>query len=338
MQYSAAQNIVPISKEPKLTPDEQPGDVQGTPEAPDKEPEAQDKEPEAQVEEPKEQKEEPSGVGEGDPEAKGEEKTEDKTETTDPRKGVEGGLDIANTTQQTLPPAYKIKIIFDAIKANGLGNYCFDMDIGFYVQGKLDRLTNNQPMKFCGSNLVQLKNAEATVEIPGESVESVKDYQPLSIFSAGSWLNNCKPNPLPTDLPEVRKALADKGSTRPYYAHVDEDIKKIQNQISNGCVPKDWVNPFNCIHIAGQYVCQSGTANKSLNGLNYVFESPGYGKIVPKDAIGNPERGQINTCLALPKAPYTTTGEFCLYFTIECSLCAAMRLHYPGGQTANPSP
>ena len=203
---------------------------------------------------------------------------------------------------------------------------------GFYVQGKLVRLTDtNQPLKLCPTKILQLKNAEASVEIPGESVESVKDYQPLSIFSAGSWLNNCNPEALPADLPEVRKALADKGSTRPYYAHVEEEISKIQHQISNGCVPKYWVNPLNCIYLQGHYVCQQGTANKSLANLNYVFESPGYGKIVPWNAGGNPERGQINTCLSLPKAPYKTTGDYCLFFTIECPLCAAMRLHYPGG-------
>jgi hypothetical protein len=210
------------------------------------------------------------------------------------------------------------------------------MDIGFYVQGKLVRLTNtDQPLKLCPGKLIQLKNVEASVEIPGESVESVKDYQPLSIFSAGSWLNNCNPNPLPTDLPDVRKALADKGTTRPYYAHVDEDINKIQHQISNGCVPYHWINYNNCITLNGQRACQEGISNKSLTDLNYVFESPGYGKIVPKDAIGNPERGQINSCRSLPNAPYKTTSDYCLSLTIECQLCAAMRLHYPGGQIGN---
>lgn len=50
-----------------------------------------------------------------------------------------------------------------------------------------------QPLKVCTDRVIQLKDAEATVEIPGESVESVKDYQPLSIFSAGSELDNCNP-------------------------------------------------------------------------------------------------------------------------------------------------
>jgi outer membrane biosynthesis protein TonB len=101
MQYSGGQNIVPISRETQVTPDEEP-DVQGGPEAPEKEPQAPDKEPEAQVEEPKEQKEEPSGADEGEPEVKGEDKSEEQsTDTTTPGKGTLGGLDIANTTQQT---------------------------------------------------------------------------------------------------------------------------------------------------------------------------------------------------------------------------------------------
>jgi hypothetical protein len=326
MQYSAAQNIVPISKEPKLTPDEEPED-KGAPE--------EGGEPELKGEpEVKGEDEGQTGKGEGKPETPTEDditnkddetKSEDQPEPTDPRKGVPGSLDIANTTQQTLPPAYKIKIIFDAIKGRGIGNPndCVNWDFGIYVQGKLVRLSDmNQPLKLCGDTIIQLKDKEATVEIPRESVESVKDYQPLSIFTAGSWLHNCNPEPLPTDLPEVRKALADKGS------NIKEEIHKIQMQISNGCVPKTWTNPFNCIHIAGQYVCQSGTANKSLAVVNYVFESPGYGKFVPEKTVGNPESAQINTCERLPREPYTTTSDFCLYYTIQCPLCSAVRVHF----------
>jgi hypothetical protein len=196
------------------------------------------------------------------------------------------------------------------------------------VQGKLIRLTNtNQPLKICGGKIIQLKDVEATVEIPGESVESVKDYQPLSIFSAGSYLHNFKPNPLPADLPEVRKILADKGSTRPYYAHAEEEIHKVQLQISNGCVPFHWTNPTNCIYLNGQYVCQSGTANQSLVELDYVFESPRYGKFVPENTVRNPERAQINTCANLPREPYERTSLFCLYYTIECPLCPTVRVH-----------
>jgi hypothetical protein len=329
MQYSGAQNIVPISKETQITPDEEP-EVQGTPEAPDKEPEAPDKEPEAQVEEPKEQKEEPSGVDEGEPEVKSEDKSEEQSTPGATGKGAVGGLDIANTTQQTLPPAYKIKLIFDAIKPNYLGGTyehvgCSDLDMGVYVQGKLVRLNNiNQPLKVCTGKTTQLKDAETTVEIPGESVESVKDYQPLSIFSAGSELNKCDPKPLPTDLPEVRKILSDKGTTRPYYAQADKEIQKIRNEISNGCIEKHWTSIYNCRTWNFQTVCPEGNHNESLKNLDYVFESPGYGKVVPKNTGGNPERVQIDTC---SYSPYESTSKFCLYYTIECPLCPAIRVH-----------
>jgi hypothetical protein len=64
------------------------------------------------------------------------------------------------------------------------------------------------------------------------------NYQLLSIFTAGSQLDNCDPKPLPVDLPEVRKILSDKGSTRPYYADAKERITQIQGGINNGCILK----------------------------------------------------------------------------------------------------
>ena len=200
--------------------------------------------------------------------------------------------------------------------------------MGVYVQGKLVKLNNNQPLRMCGSKAVQLKDKEITVEIPGQSVESVKDFQPLSIFSAGSELDNCNPAPLPADLPEVRKALADKGSTRPYYSHAKEEISKIQSQVSNGCIQKYWTNnnPFNCVNLNGNYVCPSGYSNETLKNLNYVFESPGYGKIAPKNTPGNPESVPIASCYTYPN-PNDDTRHFCLYYTIECPLCAAIRVH-----------
>lgn len=324
MQYSVAQSIVPISKEGILTPDEEP-DVQG---------------------------EEPEVQGGDDLTTKDDEtESEDQPEPTDPRKGVQGGLDV-NLTQQTLPPAFKIKIIFDAIKPNPANivalpvereyrNFCEDWDMGVYVQGKLVRLNDiNQPLKICGDRVVQLKNAEVTVEIPGESVESAKDYLPLSIFTVGSELNNCDPTPLPSDLPEIRKILADKGS------NVKESIRKIQSETGNGCIQsKVTMNLFTqicytleggitkcippkCYTWAGQTQCENIYHNEALANLNYVFYSPGYGKVVPADTVGNPERVQIDSCRTYTP-DYSKTGykHFCLYYTIECSLCAAARLH-----------
>jgi hypothetical protein len=295
----------------------------------------------------------------GEPEVQGgddlttkddETESEDQPEPTDPRKGVQSGLDIANTTQQTLPPAFKIKIIFDAIKPNPANivalpvereyqNFCEDWDMGVYVQGKLVRLNDiNEPLKICGDRVVQLKNAEVTVEIPGESVESAKDYLPLSIFSVGSELNNCDPTPLPSDLPEIRKILADKSS------NVKETIRKIQSETGNGCIQKKVTVDFftkicytleggitkcippKCITWGGQTQCENIYRNETLANLNYVFYSPGYGKVVSADTVGNPERIQIDTCKYYP-AMYERTRHFCLFYTIECPLCAAVRVH-----------
>jgi hypothetical protein len=341
MQHSGAQNIVPISKEGTLTPDEEP-DVQGQGPAQSEEPQVKGEEPQVKGEEPKPQKEEPSGVDadKDKPEVKGEQGSEEQsTPTTPPGKGTVGGLDIANQTQQTLPPAYKIKIIFDAIKRptyyNSQGQIvqapCENWDMGVYVQGKLVRLNNiNQPLKLCADRVEQFKDKEATVEIPGEQVESVKDYQPLSIFSAGSKLDNCNPKPLPVDLPEVKKVLQDKGSTRPYYAHAREGINKIQDQMkngSNGCIEKYWYNPYYCFTWNGQTGCAHGYHNESLTDLNYLFASPGYGKFVPENTVGNPETAQINTCTHIARQNYQYTSQFCLSYTIQCPLCPAVRVH-----------
>jgi hypothetical protein len=329
MQYSGAQNVLPISKEGILTPDEEP-DVQGGGGA--QGPIVPEEEPEAQVEEPEPQKEEPPVVGQGEPEVQGGDESQEQTTPTDPRKGPMGGLDIANTTQQTLPPAFKIKIIFDAIKPNPANKlwpsykeYCEDWDMGVYVQGKLVRLNNiNQPLKICGDRTVQLKNAEAFVDIPGESVESIKDYQPLSIFSAGSELNKCNPEPLPADLPEVRKILADKGSTR--LGDAKEEISKIQSQTGNGCIEKSYqasIFSGQCVKYGAQYICPWYYVNQTLSNLHYLFGSPGYGKVLPRDTLGNPERIQVDSCSTYGGTP----RHFCLFYTLECASCAGVRVH-----------
>jgi hypothetical protein len=292
-----------------------------------------DKEPQVQGEEPKPQKEEPSGVDvdKDKSEVKGEEGSkEQSTPTTPPGKGTVGGLDIANTTQQALPPAFKIKITFDAMKMDhtplGTSQMCHEWDIGLYVQVKLVKLNDvNQPLKFCNKDIVQLKNAEAFVEIPGESVESPKDYQPLSIFTVGSELNNCHPKPLPTDLPEVRKVLADKGSTRPYYANARNEIGEIQSSVSFGC---KWT------YVAPTGFSQGASYNTSLTaksgyGFNMLESSPGYGKFVKKDATGSLDRVQINSCVT---KEVTLFQVFCFYYTVDCSTCPAIRVHDPQEQ------
>jgi hypothetical protein len=327
VQYSSAQTSIPISKNlevPDLDIDESA--------------DTEDSGPEVEVEPGAEVEGEPTVKGEDDSEAEvepevqgGEPAAQDANQTDSeepkgpsPKKEVGGSLDIANETQQLLPPAYQIKITFDAIQvARKLPSQaiCGKWDLGVYVQGKLVRLDNmGQPLKVCKSQLYPLKDAEATVDIPAESVESPKDYQPLSIFTAGSQLDNCDPKPLPGELPEVRKILADKGSTRPYYANADENIKKIQFQISNGCIPKTnavWCDT--CYNVPVYY-----DYNASLTDISLLEASPGYGKVVSKDTIGNPESVQIDTCTY---GYVDILGWFCLYYTIDCPLCAAIRVH-----------
>jgi hypothetical protein len=332
IQYSGAQTIVPVSKEFQV-PDIQlneptvKGDNENEPEVEEEEPTVKDTD-ESEV----------KGEGEDVPEVQGEdESTSEQNETESevqpevitPKKEVGGSLDIANATQQLLQPVYEIKITFDAIKVKSLGNLAKcgqgppgEWDIGVYVQGKLTKLDDmGQPLKVCEDMVVQLKNAEATVDIPGESVESPKDYQPLSIFTAGSQLDKCVPKPLPAELPEVRKILSDKGSTRPFYANAEEKIRNIQEQISNGCIPKTIQGQ--CGYLWGGYGCYSFHYNSSLSTINILEESPGYGKYVPKNTVGNPPSVQIDTCTTY----HSQSLDFCLYYTIYCPLCPSIRVH-----------
>jgi len=240
-----------------------------------------------------------------------------------------------NETASTLPPRnlptdklgpvvtsqpYKIKITFTGIKLNFInaGQSCAYLDIGVYVQGKLINLDDgSQLFLVCNNTIKPLTNKEVTVDIPAESVESPKDYQPLSIFTVGSHLSRCDPKPVPEDLPVVRKILSDKGSTRPYYEHAKENIEKIKEQISNGCIPKT-IDVYGCISaVCGTFPFYSNT---SLATINILEASPGYGKVVPKDSTGNPPSVQINTCEKY-------RSDFCLYYTLDCPLCPAVPVH-----------
>lgn len=60
--------------------------------------------------------------------------------------------------------------------------------------------------------------------------------------------------------------------------------------------------------------------NTSLAKINILEGSPGYGKVVPKDTTGNPSSIQINTCDKYG-------SPFCLYYTLDYPLCAAIRVH-----------
>lgn len=321
MQYSGAQQINPLSKESKV------------PEIEPNEPSIMAGENESEVQprvnegsELKGEQERPNPLGQSELANEGNNTiSQEQPETTTHNKGV-GGLHISNLTQQLLPPKYKIKITIDAIRPKYIDylKNCGEWDFEVYVQGKLVKLSgSNNPIHVCRETTYQFKDAEpAIVEIPDQVVESPTDYQPLSIATTGSQVDNCEPKPLPSELPEVQKILSDKGSTRPYYANAYQKIWKIASQISNGCTQTAYYHSCipNCYGWNGVNNSYYYFGNHSLALLNIVNYSPGYGKIVPKSTAGNPESVHINTCK-------TFQGMFCLYYTIDCPLCSAIREH-----------
>ena len=313
MQYSDALSIIPVSKLPPVGP-------------------------EIGLDEPTLKGDEGESTTDEDKEPTGD---EDKKPTTDEDNEPEppkATIEEDNETASTVPPnrvlptepklglttnlsqPYKIKITFNGIKLNFInaGQSCAYLDIGVYVQGKLINLDDgSQLFLVCNNTIKPLTNKEVTVDIPAESVESPKDYQALSIFTVGSHLSRCDPKPVPEDLPVVRKILSDKGSTRPYYEHAKENIEKIKEQISNGCIPKT-TDVYGCISaVCGTFPFYSNT---SLATINILEASPGYGKVLPKDSTGNPPSVQINTCEKY-------RSDFCLYYTLDCPLCPAVPVH-----------
>jgi len=230
----------------------------------------------------------------------------------------------ANVTR----PNYTITIKFDTLTPFGpdpAAAGIYEWNIAAYVQGEKNVLkfptTSSNfgtiSYKFYSENYrkpIPLKNPPVTIEIPAEPVESIYDSMPLSIFTVGTYKGNppCStlyiPPSWPTELPEVKEALADKGSTRPYYAHTMEKITQIQQETNTGCI--------NVVPRSGGY----DQVNMKLKGtLNVLERSPNYGKRVPADTVGNPESVQVTTC--------THPFLYCLTYTITCPLCLTQRVH-----------
>jgi hypothetical protein len=346
MQFSGAQNIIPISKEGILTPDVEP-DVQG--EEPDVQGEERDVdigEPEVQGEEPEPQKEEPPVVGEGEPEVQGEDETEpeEQPEPTDPRKGVEGGLDIANTTQQSLPTAFNITIQFANLLPTYISGYssncniaadcypgpkrCADWNVAAYVQGKLVKISELKHSggtygtdKITGLEACIVKDVtkwypdslwyvpSVTVEIPTESVEDFRDYRPLSIFTVG-WQNDsstCPPPPLlnwPEELPEVQRILADYKGS--IHSGAKEKIASIQHELQNQ-ISADCspIKPTTTKYdIETSYL-----QNQALDTVNILLIPPSYGMELGRDQFNGI---YVRNC---------DTSPFCLAYYIDCPLC-----------------
>ena len=215
----------------------------------------------------------------------------------------------------TYAPRYTITIKFDSFTVvggvagvGGVDSDCSVWKIAVYVQGEKNVLEfpmtqtilGQYPIYICSDSIfkpIPLEmNPPVTVEIPGEPVESVYDSMPLSIFTVGEISKPCQSGSSwrswPSELPEVKSALADKGSTRPYYAHTMEKITQIQKEIKTTC---------------------------ELSTLNVLEGSPNYGKRVPADTVGNPESVKVTTC--------THPNMYCLTYTITCPLCLAQRDH-----------
>jgi len=193
------------------------------------------------------------------------------------------------------------------------GVNCAEWNLVVYVQGKLvNPNENGDPMVVCKSKIFDLFwGPTVTVDIPNDAVEGPHDYQPLSIFTVGWQKDNLTcPQDMnaPEELPEVLRILTDQGSTRPYYADAREKIARIQhevqNQISVDCPPtpktQDLMNK-----------------NQKLDTVNILEASPGYGKKVAADTVGNPPTARVKSCSEI----------FCLYYTISCPLCPAVREH-----------
>jgi hypothetical protein len=144
---------------------------------------------------------------------------------------------------------------------------------------------------------------EVTVEIP--MADTPFDAQPLSIFTIGTEIDGCMRATLPSNLNEVQQVLADKGTTRPYYDGVKEKIAKIQSDI-NSQLP-----------LAG---CLGNPSlindNDLLGTINEVYSSPSYGKLV-YGGSNNPGSNEAKS----------STGDFVLYWKVDCPLCAGLRQH-----------
>jgi hypothetical protein len=222
-------------------------------------------------------------------------------------------------------PSYKIKIIFDFILPledhEGAFSGCGEYDLTAFVQGKKISLTDATDAYVngqYGGNLWDVCNddidrrrpihfkpgTEVTVEIP--MADTPFDAQPLSIFTVGTEIDGCMRATLPSNLNEVQQVLADKGTTRPYYDGVKEKIAKIQSDI-NSQLP-----------LAG---CLGNPSlindNDLLGTINEIYYPPGYGKLVGPNGPNNPGSNQA----------MSSTGDFVLYWKVDCPLCAGIRQH-----------
>jgi hypothetical protein len=219
-------------------------------------------------------------------------------------------------------PSYKIKIIFDSIipleDHEGLLSGCGEYDLTAFVQGKKISLTKatdafdadgyylGDLWNVCDQDIDRRRpihfkpGTEVTVEIP--MADTPFDAQPLSIFTVGTEIDGCMRATLPNNLNEVQQVLADKGTTRPYYEGVKEKIAKIQSDI-NSQLP-----------LAG---CLGNPSiindNDLLGTINEIYYPPGYGKLV--GGSDNPGSNQAKS----------STGDFWLYWKVDCPLCAGIR-------------
>jgi hypothetical protein len=250
--------------------------------------------------------------------------SEDQPKATKPRKEVEGGLDIANETQFTVPPPYHMKLTFSVLPLNdheGAFSGCGEWDLTAFVQGKKISLTDaaggtsGDLWDVCDDeNILPINlsgKAEVTLDIPAEDPLDPTDSQPLSIFTVGTEIDGCMRATLPSDLNEVQDVLSDKGTTRPYYGDVKGKIAKIQSDI-NSNLPLGGCLGSPSLH----------NDNDLLGVINEVYYPPAYGKQVGTQ--GTP--GGMGYAVGSNQAD-SSTGDFRLYWKIDCPLCATVRQH-----------
>ena len=236
----------------------------------------------------------------------------------------------SNGTELIKSPPYKIRVIFDRIEVredhDPITSGCGELDLAAYVQGKLVQLSDAsgtpqhpttlwrvcaQPYAGKTQNVYFKPGTEMTVDIPVEVVQTRGDSQPLSIFTVGVEVDNCGKVTWPSELQNEEKILTEKGTTRPYYAGVKEKIADIQSHMSEAGK-------------VGDKVCSDINKNDVLRGINILESSSGYGKTLAPDTHGNPESSApIQAC---------TYTDFCLWYSIDCPLCAGIREHIPSSQ------
>jgi hypothetical protein len=236
------------------------------------------------------------------------------------------GSDLAvNITTSNLTAtnlSYKVKINFRSIIVfndhDPIGSGCGEYDLAVYVQGTLV-VPASTLRQVCGESApggteyffdYNTFDYGAFVAKPGESFW---DLPPLSIMTIGVEVDNCGKVTWPKEIKEIKDILADKGTTRPYYAGAKEKIAQIQSDMTwfaqgGGVVLPNY----------GYKGCTASNKNDMLSPINDLYYPPSYGSQGPIVISYQMVRGNI----------ISTAGEdFYLTYDITCDECPVKRVH-----------